>query len=164
MTTSNLENYFKIYLKYRGCLSFVNVMEDKIMEDVLNKINPEDFTRIPEDRSMSLAHMICSDGFINLMKYILSFKEININVVTKNGNNSLLHYAVIDDNIEMYNLLIKDKRIDLNIKHISGRTYDEMAYWMDSKKIIGSIENNIYKRILIYMICNILLMLSQKQQ
>ena len=64
------------------------------------------------DDELTLLHIVCLFGDVDLVKMVLA-RNPNINEFDKNGYTAL-HYAILNDNLEVVNLLIAN-RADVNI-------------------------------------------------
>ncbi len=70
----------------------------------------------------SVLHYICSTNQIELLKYILSKKNINSNINTQDiFGNTCLHYAIIEQNYGIVSLLLENEDINLNLWNIDGK-------------------------------------------
>ena len=107
---------------YNGAL--LSRTDDELLYEILYKMNIEDVFRDINDDS--IFHNICFRGYKNSLKYILSFKDININKRCVNGMTGL-HMAVQHDQEDVFKLLLKDGRIDASITTIEGDTALDLA-------------------------------------
>lgn len=85
------------------------------------------------EQGMALTNNKQRDDFFERLNVLLKYR-VNINAMDKNGR-TVLHKAVIADDLEVVEKLVLSKKIDIAIKDAQGRTALHHTQWKGNVKI-----------------------------
>lgn len=88
-------------------------------------IKEKDINEKDEDGLTPLHYLVIHGGTFKFTELLMECKELDVNAGDVRGWTPL-HYAYFTNNSNMIEILLKDERIDVTIKSLSGKTADEL--------------------------------------
>ncbi|MFA6788548.1 MAG: ankyrin repeat domain-containing protein [Arcobacteraceae bacterium] len=85
------------------------------------------------EHGMTLSNTKQREDFFERLTFLLKYK-VNINAIDKNGR-TILHKAVIADDVEVVEKLISSKKMDISLKDTQGRTALHHTQWKGNVRI-----------------------------
>lgn len=85
------------------------------------------------EQGMSLSNTKQREDFFERLSFLLKYK-VNSNAMDKNGR-TILHKAVIADDVEVVEKLIASKKMDITLKDTQGRTALHHTQWKGNVRI-----------------------------